>query len=271
VSADDLVAQVRSVVDPLLADGVPDDLLEVDLYNSGSFFNDDEVPADARGPVLESLGRLSPLKLVLIESRPEYVTESTVRAAFKALNRHRPEPCRLQIGIGLEAVTQQIRNGLIRKGFGLKDYERAAAAVDRAGAELLTYVLLKPLGMEEAPAVEEAVRTIEYVFATAESADARVRASLEPVLVLADTALAEVYREGGYRPPSLWSVIEVIRRTADLGDLRVGVSDEGMHTLAAPRGCDQCTAPLRRAIREFDATGHRSILESLDCTCRPAG
>lgn len=260
VTADDLVAQFETEV--AAHDFAREDIREVDLYNSGSFLNDAEIPPEARRRVLERLGRLDPVECVLIESRPEYVTEASLGAARRALG-----PKRLEVGIGLESADARIREKLIHKGFTRGDFEKSLAVLARHGAALLAYVLLKPLGVSEREAIEDSVETCRYVHAKAREAGIEAKAALQPVFVQRDTALATAHASGRYRPPWLWSVVEVVRRAAPLGPIHVGTKDDFPPPVAVRANCGRCDAAFEAAIDAFNASADLRALEDLHCEC----
>ncbi|MBN2358895.1 MAG: hypothetical protein JXR83_05535 [Deltaproteobacteria bacterium] len=255
----DLIAQFDSA---LGAPGALDGVVEVDLFNSGSFLADAEISPAVRAHALAALGR-SGVKRVLIESRPEFVTADKVAAACALVGAQR-----LEVGIGLESADDRVREQLVNKGFGRAEFEAAVAVLARTGARLLAYLLLKPLGLDERAAIEDAVASARYVFDLARRLGAPARVALQPVFVAPGTALEREYRAGRYRSPSLWSAIEAVQRISPLGELLVGMSDEGLQPHLAPQGCERCTPRLRAALIEFNRTGDATALAALDCECR---
>lgn len=259
VSPEDLLAQFDSVFgDPRALDGVT----HVDLYNSGSFLADVEIPPQVRQQVLSRLGA-SAVRRVLIEARPEYVRAENLAAARAALGDKE-----LEVGIGLESADDHVRDVLVRKGFSRADFERAVGMLAGAKARLLTYLVIKPPGLGEAEAVEDAVASVRYVFEVAHRHGVPARAALQPVFVATGTDLKREYLAGRYRPPSLWSVVQVVRRAHAFGELIVGLSDEGLEPHLVPSGCPKCTGKLRQALAQYNRTRELSALEGLDCECR---
>lgn len=261
VTADDLVAQFETEV--AAHDFVLEDIREVDLYNSGSFLNNDEIPPEARRRVLDRLGGLDPVECVLIESRPEYVTEASLGAARRALG-----PKRLEVGIGLESAADRIRDKLIHKGFTRADFENSLAVLARHGAVPLAYVLLKPLEVTEREAIEDSVETCRYVHAKAREAGIESKVALQPVFVQPETALAHAHASGRYRPPWLWSVVEVVRRAAPLGPIHVGTKDDFPPPVAVRANCGRCDSAFEAAIDAFNASADIRTLENLCCECK---
>jgi radical SAM enzyme (TIGR01210 family) len=91
---------------------------------------------------------------------------------------------------------------------------------------------------------------------------------LQPCFVAPGTLLAEAFHAGDYRPPWLWSAVEVVRRVADLGPVHVALSDEGLEPAMAAHNCPDCTDRVRAALDAFNRTTDPGSLDALDCTCR---
>lgn len=246
----------------LAAEGVR----QVDLFVSGSFYNDDEVPPPARAVLLARLGREPLVRRVLVESRPEHVAPEKVEASREALGEG-PE---LEVGLGLESADDRVRQVLVRKGFGKEAFERAVSALAAGRARLLAYVLVKPLGLDEAAALLDSVESARYVFEVAAGSGVAARVALQPVFVAPETPLAEAHARGEYAPPRLWTVVEVVRRAHGLGPLTVGLSDEGLAPAARPDSCPECRPALLAALVRYNETADLAALAGLDCRCRPS-
>jgi radical SAM enzyme (TIGR01210 family) len=136
-----------------------------------------------------------------------------------------------------------------------------------AGARLLAYVMVKPMGLTEREAIEDAVATARYVFDVAAEHGVAARAALEPSFVPPGTSLERALLAGRYQPPSLWSVVEIVRRVHAAGELLVGLGDEGLSPTCAPSGCERCTPALRAALAEYNHTRDLRALQALDFGC----
>jgi radical SAM enzyme (TIGR01210 family) len=129
-------------------------------------------------------------------------------------------------------------------------------------------VLLKPLDTGEREAIEDAVLTARKVFGLAAARNIPTRIALEPCFVAPHTPLHRAFDQGRYRPPWLWSVIEVLWRITPLGPVSVGLSDEGMAPRQGPHNCEPCTPRLRAALAVFNRTQDPAPLRELACECR---
>ncbi|MFB6221865.1 MAG: TIGR01210 family radical SAM protein, partial [Halolamina sp.] len=90
--------------------------------------------------------------------------------------------------------------------------------------------------------------------------------SMNPCNVQRYTMVDELFFEGGYRPPWLWSVAEVLRTTTDTDAIVVSDpvghgSDRGAHN------CGECDDQVQRAIKDFDLRQDPSVFEQVECEC----
>ncbi len=260
VSAEDYHAQVGAALARIPAHVAAP--VEVDLYNSGSYFNPDEVPELAQSAMLALAAARAEVASLLVESRPEYVTEARLERALSAC-RGKP----LEVGIGLESANPDILSRRIRKGYTWDHFVAAARLLAKTGAGLLAYVLLKPINTGEREAIEDSVETARRIFALGHELKCPTRVALEPCFVAPQTPLYHAFEEGRYRPPWLWSLVEALSRIASLGRVVVGLSDEGMNPLQTPHNCEHCTARFRQALAAFNQTHDLEVLRALSCDC----
>jgi hypothetical protein len=261
VSAEDYLAQVKAAL-ARIPPGTQAPV-EVDFYNSGSYFNPAEVPEPAQPAMLALAAACPEVTSLLVETRPEYVTPESLQRAVAAC-RSKP----LEVGIGLESANPHILSRRIHKGYTWEQFAAAAGLIAGAGAGLLVYVLLKPIHTGEREAIEDSVDTARKIFALGHELKAPIRVALEPCFVAPQTPLYQAFEQGRYRPPWLWSVVEVVSRIAPLGPVLVGLSDEGMNPGQTPRNCERCTNSFRDALVAFNRTQDLSGLRALSCDCR---
>ncbi len=266
VSVEEYERQAEAVVEAVGARGAG----EVDLYHSGSFLADDEIPAEARSAILARVAAIPGLRRILIEARPADVTREKL-APLVALLPH----ATLEVGIGLETADDSLRERALKKGFSLEAFERAASALHELGAALLAYVLVKPPDLSEEQAFQDAAGTIATLAAlrarlSAPGRPLAARAALQPAFVARGTRLEQEYLAGRYEVPSLWTARDVVLATHHLLPLQVALWDEGLADGRVAKGCSACTPRLREALDGFNATGEVAALESVACSgCRP--
>lgn len=243
-----------------------DQIREIDIYNSGSFLNDAEVPPEARSAILRRCAEEDAIRVVVVESRPEDITTGRLKALHDALDGRR-EPMAIEVAIGLEVYDDSLRMQGLRKGFTRSVFEAAVQRLSETATDLLGYVMLKPVEMSDEVALSDAEQAAEYVYSVAARYGVRARIALEPTFVVPHTPLAEEHLLGCYSPPSLWLVRDTAARIARLGPLTVGLWDEALQPLAAPSSCAACSEPLLAALQRFNLSQDQAALFVPRCDC----
>ncbi|MCC6535848.1 MAG: archaeosine biosynthesis radical SAM protein RaSEA [Burkholderiales bacterium] len=231
----------------------------LNLYNNGSFLNDAEVSAAERRAIVQAIGANPHIRMVVFETRPEFVREDRVRELRDLLpGKH------VEIAIGLETIDDHRRAVCINKGFTLRQYDRAAAIVTKY-LKLRTYVLLKPPFYAEAEAAEDAIATIRHAFSAGSAT-----VSLEPCTIQAYTLSEHLSACGLYEAPWLWTIVEVVRCTAALGKLVVGMFQFYPAPTLVPHNCDACNETVLERLRRYNRSLDPAVFEGLACDCQAA-
>jgi len=234
----------------------------IEIYNGGSFLNDNEISLAVRRTLLEKISELQEIERVFMESRTEYVNAEKLMQCQQWTGAKK-----IEIGIGLESSDDYVRNVLIRKNISEKDFIRAVGEISRAKCELFVYLLVKPPGLSETQAIEDAVSSASYVFDLARRFNVNARVGLEPVFVPSNTPLEDMFDKNEYELLNLWSIVNIVRRVHQLGNVHVGLDDEGLSKGRMPYSCDKCHKNLVDEITIFNKTQSFSRLDSLDCDC----
>jgi hypothetical protein len=261
VSADDLVAQFSWATRQVeLGTG---GIQELDVFNSGSFLNDLEITPVARLQIAREASNLLGLRLMVVESRPEYVTTESLTSLHAALSAH----VQLEVAIGLDAYSDHLRQRVLQKGITRRAFEAAVHNLAITSTSLLCYVMLKPWSMSDERALHDAVRCAEYAHEVATRFRTPCRIGLEPTFVVPGTPLAARYKAGLYAPPSLWLAKSALEQIARLGPVHVGMWDEDLKPLAVPDGCAKCGSSLRHRLTRFNLTQDPVVLAAESCEC----
>ncbi len=255
-TAEQIVAQFQTALKEIETAAPP---ISIKIYTSGSFFDDEEIPPEARTQILRLISRDERIREVIIESRPEYVSESilsTLRAVLADRN--------IEIGMGLESADDTIRAVCINKAFNLNTFKEALRTAKKYNVGIRAYVLLKPPFLTERDALLDAISTIE---------EARkmgvTTISLNPVNVQKETLVEKLWIKGNYRPPWLWSVIEVLRRGTSTSDKWMKIVCDPVAG-GKPRGahnCGKCDSDIMEAIRRFSLKQDPTAIQNLSCDC----
>jgi radical SAM enzyme (TIGR01210 family) len=224
----------------------------VKIYTSGSYLDEREVPAETRAAIAETFaGR----DRIVIESLPDFV-------AAEKLADFTEHGLAVDVAVGLETATDRVRHDCVNKYFDFADFETACAAAGDAGAGVKAYLLLKPPFLTESEAVEDMIASVRRCAGI----DGCHTVSMNPTNVQRYTMVEQLYFDGGYRPPWLWSVVEVLRETTDVE--AIVVSDPvGAGSDRGPHNCGECDEVVERAVKDFNLRQDPSVFEEVGCTC----
>lgn len=259
------LAQGRAISSDLLVEAFVKEFQNIDwrlypilnLYNNGSFFNENELLGDAMDRILSIINSVDDIRSVVIESRPEYITDEKMKHITQLLHYKRVE-----VAIGFESSTDIIRNLYLGKGIRLREFENAIAIVNRYGFSR-AYVLLKPPFVSESFAIKDAIDSIIYAFNLGVHT-----VSLEPATIQEGTLLHYLWSLDEYLPPWLWSIVEVVKRTAHKGKVVTGMFQFYPSPLTVPYNCPECSDKILEAIREYNRTLSPACLNNLpSCNC----
>jgi len=243
VTVEDLRKQLHAVKEKY------EDEEYIKIYTSGSFLDTDEIPLELRKEIFDSFENS---RRILVESRPEFITEHNLTGI---------DIDRLEIAIGLETADDRIRERCVRKGFTYNDYLRAAALLKKLDIPLRTYLLLKPPFLTEREAIIDAVQSIKRIRGVTQTI------SINPVNVQKNTLVERLWKRGNYRPPWLWSLIQVLETSA-IGDTpRIFSAPTGAGTPRGIHNCGKCDGALIRSVRNFSFSQNVKDLDLPECEC----
>jgi len=220
----------------------------VKIYTSGSFLDDNEVPPDVRDMMFDSF---KGAERILFESRPEFITEEVLKTV----------PKNVTIALGLESSDPEVLEISIRKGFTPDDSRRAGRMIKDAGLKVRTYLLLKPLYLSESDAIGDAVSSIGFADEFSDEI------SVNPVNVQKFTLVERMWKKGEYRPPWIWSLIEVMKICGGT-KARLMSSPSGGGTQRGVHNCGACDRDVLDAVERFSFSQNIKDIETLSCECR---
>ncbi len=233
----------------------PEGAYTLKIYTSGNFLDEREIQRSAQLAIVDLAA--TQFKRLLVESRPEFVTEDRVKPLLG-------RGVEFEIAFGLESANDRVLEETVNKGNTAGENRAGALRAREYGARVKSYLLLKPPFMTEGQAIDDA--TAAAVFAGAFSDTV----SLNPMNIHKGTLVERLFYQGAYRPPWLWSVVEVMRRAVP----RMG---KGARLMSAPTGastsrgasnCGECDGRVLDAIAKVSADQDRARFEALSCACQ---
>ncbi len=237
----------------------------VKVYTSGSLLEDREIPLDFQETVLRDCHELG--KELVIESRTEQCSEEKLAWAT-SINP------KFTVAIGLEALDDEVLRFHINKGFTVKSWYRAVDNLQNAGLRVKTYLMFKPPFMSEGDSLVHTVRWIEGVCQLSDEI------SINPMNIQNGTVIDRLFRAGDYRPPWLWSLVELIERVHPIIHPEGGKNGDAgqvsrliIHPTAAGRvrgshNCGSCDKEVAAAIERYSVSGDIGEFSGLDCECK---
>jgi radical SAM enzyme (TIGR01210 family) len=243
VTTEDLLAQLDAAMERYRDEPF------VKIYTSGSFLDDNEVPPEVRTEVFR---RFSGTERLLFESRPEFVLPARVAGL----------PPQVTVALGLESANDAVLRESIHKGFSVADHRRAAQILQDAKLDIRNYVLLKPPFLSERAAIRDSLQTIR--FASSYSTEI----SINPLNVQRGTLVERLWKRGNYRPPWIWSLMQVMEQGWTEDGPRIVSSPSGGGTPRGVHNCRDCDGELLKAIERFSFNQDVQELQGHDCGCR---
>jgi hypothetical protein len=222
----------------------------IKIYTSGSFLDEREVGAETRRAIAETFGDRD---RIVVESLPDFVDREKL-ADFTE------QGLATDVAVGLETATDRVRHDCVNKYFDFEDFVAASEETAAAGAGIKAYLLMKPAFLSESEAIEDMKRSIR------KCAEYCHTVSMNPCNVQRYTMVDDLHFRGGYRPPWLWSVAEVLRDTAD-ADAIVVSDPVGHGSERGPHNCGECDDRVQTAIKDFDLRQDPSVFEQVSCDC----
>ena len=228
----------------------------VKVYTSGTFFEDRENPPEWQEHVLRETYQMG-LHLV-VEAQAQMCTPEKLEWVAE---RH--PGC--TVAIGLEAYDNTVLRFHANKGFSLKQWHKAVEILRDNSLRVKTYLLFKPPFMSEGDALEH---TISWVSEVSKISD---EVSINPMNIQRGTIVDRLFRNREYRPPWLWSLVEMIIRTHDdvsKTDCWVIVHPTAGGKSRGSHNCGSCDSKVVAAIERYSVSGNLGEFNRLECECK---
>lgn len=255
-SADALLSHLRAQLNWVMDTYPAEEYRLVKIFTSGSFFDPVEVPP----AFLEDAARAFKGKLLIVETRPEYIRKEALTTVIGQLDDGSWDTP-LYCAIGLETSNDAIREKCINKGFKFAEFKDAAGRARASGAGVKAYFLFKPLFLTEGEAVADMRTTIADTVPYADLF------SMNPCTVQRNTELEYYWKRGAYRPPYLWSVLTLLHTAP----VHMTCDPLGGGQKRGPHNCGKCDYELVKGIRDYSLTADRELIAALletECGCK---
>jgi radical SAM enzyme (TIGR01210 family) len=229
------------------------------VFNGGSFFPSSELPSQFQHFVYEDVAKRSNIKQLMVEAYPSFISEKKLQQAQEML-----AATDLMVGIGFESLDETVRNQYLKKRIDLALFENKVKMMQKLGVQVFVYAFLKAPQLTERQALNETLATLDYLHQLGVDEIALSCAFVPP-----GTQLEALFHAGDFRPPWLWSIIEIIETAQKKGwPLSVGGFDDTPPPIATPNNCTKCDAIVLQAIDEHRLNNTIKRLSVIDCECK---
>lgn len=247
-------ADYKTMIDMSLQDSNGIDAIT--CFNGGSFLSDREVPSEIRRYLYKKFADHPSATELMVESRPEFVRRETLDEAAKFIGDKS-----LMVAIGLESMDDRVRNQLLKKFIGKQSFLRSIELLKSYGMKSFVYVFLGTPGLTEKQAYEDALQTIEALVSLEVDEIALSCAFVPP-----GGKLEEMYATGAFRPPWLWTVLQLIEDArARNWPLSVGGFEDFPPPIATAMNCGSCDTQILSAIETYRQSGVLSSTHACSC------
>lgn len=237
----------------------------VKVYTSGSLLEDREIPVDFQERVLRDCHEMN--KELVVESRTEQLTIEKLKWATNINPK-------FSVAIGLEAYDDEVLRFHVNKGFSTKSWDKAITNLRKFNIRVKTYLMFKPPFMSEGDAL---IHGTKWILDVASRSD---EISVNPMNIQRGTVIDRLFRANEYRPPWLWSLIELIKNVhsqihpsnsgngADDQICRLIIHPTAGGKVRGSHNCGSCDSEIVAAIERYSVSGLIEELDGLDCQCK---
>ena len=235
------------------------------IFNSGSFFDDDEISTNVRRNLYEKIANIKKVKEVVLESRSEYITDEKLLEIREFLDKKY-----IEVAIGLETVDDYIRNNYINKGAFFDDFKDVLRRCKQHGIGVKAYLLFKPPFLNEQAAIDDCSHSLKELI------NLKINSiSINPMNIQKNTLVEYLWFQGKYKTPWYYSLFKCLKRSinqSDLDFLRILCDPSGAGTKRGIHNClkRQCEQSARKVLNNFVLNQRLEELgeNSYECECK---
>lgn len=175
---------------------------QVNIYCSGSFFDDNEISNLLRKRILEKISKEDWIEEIKFESLPHYVYTEQLQQISNILQKKR-----ITIGTGLDCSSDILRYILTHKFIKNNCYSSFVKKCKSVNIIPEAYLVVKPPYLFEEEAIWETSEAIHTAVLLGFS-----KISLEPIALQEGTLQEYLWFNNLYNPPTIWTVFNSIKR-----------------------------------------------------------
>jgi hypothetical protein len=232
----------------------------ISLYNDGSMLSEQEISLDVTLEMIRTLSTFKNLQLITTESKLQDITEEKILKIKNATDKE------LELSFGFESSDPVVRRLCINKNFTNKKVIEISKLLKAQNFSCTALVMLKPPFLSEQEAIDDAVKSLEFLENTEID-----RIDIELPTVEAFTLTHELWKMDLYKPIMLWSVVEILKRKHELNlkkKIYVSPANYTVRAIATSSNCNLCNENFSHLFMEYNKANDISVFDNLTCECK---
>jgi len=238
---------------------------ELIVTPSGSMFDENEVSKTAREEIFQIL-KNTKHEGFAFETRADTITKSKIAKTQNILNNRLTK-----IYIGLETSNPWLLKYSINKNLDLNRVINSYKLLINYGITSISNILLGIPFLTEKESIEDTVSTIKWSLQHGSQ-----KSCIFPVHIKKDTIGEILFNLKLYNPPSLWSLIEVLKQfKTEIKQNKIEISwytaMGAYNIVSSPTTCPICYEKVIKLLDKFDNSGNYINIKELDkmkCKCK---
>lgn len=230
------------------------------LYNDGSLLREDEISFSVVLEIFRKLNDIDTVKKIVIESRIDDIAEEKLKKIREVTQKD------IEIAVGFESASPMIRDLCVHKSFSNKTFSKVLEVSKKYSISIIPLLILKPPFLTESESIEDYMNSLKFL----EQFDIK-RIDMELASVEKNTLVYDMWCNGMYQPPKLWTVIEILKRKEQLGltiPIYISPANYSVSAVAKSSNCDDCTDYITQLFEEYNVYGKKSVFDNVHCHCR---
>ena len=128
--------------------------------------------------------------------------------------------------------------------------------------KIKTYVLIKPLFLTEKESINDCIDTVKKIKNLTDVI------SFNPTNAQRKTLVEYLWKRHYYRPPWLWSVEEILKKSKQIYDGVIKCDVVGGGSARGANNCNNCNKDILKQITDFSLSQNINVFSDIICDCK---
>jgi hypothetical protein len=240
-------------------------------------FDDKEVPENVRRDIFEMVKK-HPSEGFLCETRAETLSEDKLKK-FSEIFSGKKTTC---VELGFESANKWVRKYSVNKDLSDEDFLEAIRLLKKYNIFSIANVIVGAPFLSPKQSIDDAVSSIKWLLNNGIG-----ECVLFPVHVKRGTVVEALWKYNLYQPPSIWSLIEVMKILGEKVSSKITISwykpyerirkgmttntNQDLNCLRSPTTCPKCYNQVIGLLDEYRKNGDYDIIDKLsrlECECK---